>query len=173
MSSTMIALIVLVSLTGVIMALIYTHKKQNKKQTARLLDQFSLLGMGYDLSFSSQEILTGRMIGLDGIHRKLLLVEEKEKAWSHTLINLQDVKNCTLQKSYQQLYIAPGDGNKQSQVQEISVQFTFRNDQEPVSIVFYNHILHNIFVMAELETKAREWQVVLSKMMKDANHQRA
>jgi hypothetical protein len=161
----MIALVLVVSLAGIIGALIYIHRQHTRKEKDRLLRQFSLLGTTYALSFSSQELLTHSILGLDGIRRKLLYIEAKGETCAHKLIDLEEVKSCSIQKIYQGKIPSASKERAESQVQDIVLQFIFKHDQEPVTIPFYSMALHSIYQMAELETKAKEWQVMLSKML--------
>jgi len=56
------------------------------------LNTFNQAGADKGLTFSSQEVLTEKIIGLDGLHHKLLIFEfNNSNAIMH--INLDDVKN--------------------------------------------------------------------------------
>jgi hypothetical protein len=173
MSTAIIALILVVSLTGIICALIYIHNQHTKKEKDLLLHQFSLLGSTYSLSFSSQELLSNGILGLDGIRRKLIYIETKDKVSSHKLIDLEEVKSCTLHKVQQGQATAENKERAEPQVQDIALLFIFKNDREPVKISFYSMVLHNIYQMADLETKAKEWQKMLSKMLTVSKELRA
>jgi len=51
-------------------------KHRNKRFDKLSYLQLSKLGSIFNLSFSSQEILSNKIIGLDGIKRKLLVAEK-------------------------------------------------------------------------------------------------
>lgn len=165
MSTTMIAIILLASLAGIICALVYTHQQHKRKERAKLLHQFSLSGTTYGLSFSSQELLHNSIIGLDGIRRKLLYIKAREDQWTRLLIDLEQIKTCTLKKTYQNYPVTGSKEKREAEVQDITLEFAFIREKQPVSISFYNVVCHNIYQMAELEEKAREWQILLSKML--------
>ena len=81
------------------------RKHQKQKRMRQVLQQFSLLGSEYDLSFSSQEVLANCVIGLDGINRKLLVMIRVRMHRCHkAIIHLNEVKKCSLKKVYGAIY---------------------------------------------------------------------
>ena len=82
MSTVIISAIFIAAVTIIFVAFSVINKRNIKKKEDKLLAQFSHAGSSNGLSFSSQEILRNKIIGLDGIQRKLVMVNEKEECTS-------------------------------------------------------------------------------------------
>jgi hypothetical protein len=168
----MIALIVAAVLIGVtICTTVMLEFKNNKKMQNRnieLLRHTNELGIVCNLSFSSQEVFKGCAIGLDGKHRKLLIVEKSNATnYDWHLIDLDNVINCTLKKTYRS--IKAGELEKRSieeYLETINLRLEFLDHREPIEIPFYAHDSNKEVNITELERKARRWQIMLSKMLK-------
>ena len=79
MSTIIVAAILISVITGICLILVSINNKHRQKKASELLNHFSKLGTGNNLSFSSQEILENCIIGLDGIQRKLLILKKIDK----------------------------------------------------------------------------------------------
>ena len=69
------------------------HHLELKKKKEKLFVFFSKLGSLYNLSFTGQEILRDKIIGLDGPRRKLLIVEESLNKYNSIIIDLYEYHN--------------------------------------------------------------------------------
>jgi len=143
--------------------LVIAQKRHQRKALRSLLDEFSRVGSQNGLSFSSQEVLRHSVIGLDGLQRKLLVVErEGEDRHQSVVIDLNDMKRCVVNKGYQR--ISRGDSAKPEELlQSISLKFDVPHLAAP-NIVFYNRIDDPAGSASELESKANHWQVMLTKL---------
>ena len=48
----------------------------------------------------------------------------------------------------------------------IDIIFGFKNgSDEPVSLSFYDNKVNNVYKMADLEAKAKNWETILSKIL--------
>ena len=173
MSSIIIAAILIGIVAFIIILLTTIHNKQKKKKTSALVTQFNHAGMENNFSFSCQEILKNSIIGLDGLQRKLLILEyrEDEKHKRIHIIDLNKVKNCGLQKTFST--IPASDRNKTSEVylEKIQLKFDYTNQDLPAEVVFFDHINNHIYEISELEHKARNWQNILNKLIAPSNKQ--
>jgi len=165
MSTIIVAFIIIGSIVAITWFLVSINKRQTKKKREQLLHRFSQLGTEYNLSYASQEVLKERVIGLDGVNRKLLVLEETNGQQSYYIIDLEEVKNCTVNKIYSS---GQGSGNQKSMDNPlfiIALQFDFKDKRPPVQLPFYDHLTNHVFETAELEEKAKDWEAILSKML--------
>ncbi|MGN6164304.1 MAG: hypothetical protein ACTHOF_07175 [Flavisolibacter sp.] len=174
MSTIIVAFIVIAVVIAICYFLIYTTKRHAQKKTGKLLSISSQTGSKYNLSFSSQEILKNRIIGLDGISRKLLVIEHDTAENDYSIIDLQDVKSCSVKKKY--ITVNMGD-EKSKRMEEflstIVLQFNFKNGKEPFVLPFYESISNHVYEMKELEDKAKDWEAMLQKMLSNETKERA
>jgi hypothetical protein len=132
----------------------------------QLLQQFSQLGAVYGLLFSGQEILKDAILGFDGRGRKLLVLQKQNRHVIQTsLIDLNEVKECSVKKYYGG--IKKGELKKRKLehfLEKIVLHFSFFHDHPPVDVLFYRCTDNHLFEAATLEKKARNWAALLSKM---------
>lgn len=140
---------------------IYAKKKKDK-----LFRQLSKEGANNELVFCSQEILDNKVIGFDGIHRKILVLERNKKTYTSSIISLDEVHHC-------QLLTEEGvfDSNDFKSVSQkikmgiLELQFEFSNHNEAASITFNNGLMRSKREFALLKAKAEYWCVMFSKML--------
>ena len=166
----MSTIIVAAVLTAIIAAITYTlvriDQKQKQKAMNILLQQFSELGSKHGLSFSAQEILKNVVFGLDGIHRKILLLRrENGSAPQSLVIDLNDVTACSVRKYYGTIAGGALQGRGLEQyLQKLTLRFTLSRNLQPVEVTFFNHFEDNFSDIPFLQEKAGHWEAILSKM---------
>jgi hypothetical protein len=166
MSSILTALVIVGSIAAITLVLIYVNNRHQKRKRQKLLHRFSMIGTENNMSFTSQEILQDGIIGLDGLNKKLLVLESSEHDLNWTIIKLEEVKSCSVKKLYQ----ATNRGSLKKQVMEehlekLVLQFVLEGENRKVEIPFFNFGKNNIYQLAELEQKARYWEASLSKLL--------
>ena len=168
MSTLIVALLLVGAITGICLLLLSIAKHQKDKKMNHLLNHFSELGTRYQLSFSSQEVLHGSLIGLDGKNRKLLVLTLTEHHHlKNTLIDLNETRDCTVKKYYG--HISPGDlknARLETYLEKLTLHFEFSTGREAEEVVFYHHFNHHVYQLQELEQKATHWKEILTKMLK-------
>ena len=157
-------------LVGGILALCFLFisiaKRHKRKAMNHLLYHFSELGTLYALSFSSHEVLNDCIIGLDGVQGKLLIMSvNNETAGQHEVIELKEVKACSLRKYYgniqpQALKSRPLDHHLQKMVLHFEMM-----GATPKEVTFYHHTADAYESLKELHTRAGHWETLLSKML--------
>jgi hypothetical protein len=166
MSTIIVASILLFGVIGISTIFVYMHNQQLKKKRQALLFCLSKLAAQHGLSFTSQEELLNKTIGLDGLQRKLLIVEKNNARYDCNVIDLEEVENCLVKKVYNSI---DAGGLKAKRVEEclktIVLQFNFNNDKPSSDLIFYENTVNSIYEMFELENKAKKWQIMLSKMI--------
>ncbi|MCF6405499.1 hypothetical protein L3C95_21525 [Chitinophaga filiformis] len=133
----------------------------------RLLDYFSRLGSKYNLTFSSQEVLRNCIIGLDGVQRKLLVLNGINKGTlTDYVIDLNKVTNCSVKKQYGRIRVNGLRTRKLEQyLENMSLHFKFMMETQPADIPFFRQTENKVGELSDLEDKAEKWKVILSKML--------
>src|SRR5690349_21176027 len=74
----------------------YDMKNIAKPATRNKYSQISELGSRLNLSFSSQMSLGNKIIALDGIKKKLLVMHNSDVVNWHYIVNLKEVKTVSI-----------------------------------------------------------------------------
>jgi hypothetical protein len=145
----------------------FKNVKYMRNSTIDLLKQFSKLGIEYNISFSSQEILNECIIGFDGKHRKLVVLKQcGQFEYDWYIINLDDVLSCYIKKTYRSIKAGELKKKKiEDYLESIILGLEFFDNRTPVEISFYEHAGHKGRKISELDRKAKSWQIMLSKML--------
>ncbi|PWV56333.1 hypothetical protein C7475_101848 [Chitinophaga sp. S165] len=141
--------------------------RQKQKKMKRLLDYFSRLGSKYNLTFSSQEVLRSCIIGLDGVQRKLLILNGINNGpLSEYIIDLNEVSDCSVKKEYGRIQVNGLRKRKLEQyLERMTLNFKFLIEKQPEDIPFFKQTENHISELPRLEDKAEKWKVILSKML--------
>lgn len=129
------------------------------------------LGSKYNLTFSSHEIFGSKIIVLDGVKRKLLILEENHEMNQVNLIALEEVSSISVKRIYNS--IMPGELRKRKVsefLKTILLQFDFEDARETFIVPFYENKKDNINDLPDLERKVKKWQLILSKMIGRQNN---
>lgn len=138
----------------------------SKKRNQNLLRILSREGASHNLTFCSQEILQNTVIGVDGIHRKIIIIEKEMNAYFSSIISLDEVHDCQLVTGSGA--ISNGNFKKsglKNHLSTLALQFDFNNHAQPASIIFSNGILNSKREFDFLKAKAEYWCVMFSKML--------
>ncbi|KAA9038136.1 hypothetical protein FW778_15400 [Ginsengibacter hankyongi] len=142
----------------------FSRLARKRKEGAFL--QLSREGAANNLIFCSQEMLQNKVIGIDGIHRKILIVEKIKNKYNSSLISLNEVQNCKLVTKYKTS--EPGNitqSENSKNLFAIELEFEFRNRAKTASIMFYDGLINSQRELLLLKAKAEYWSVMLSKMI--------
>lgn len=153
----------------IFLLLAFKNDKYMSNRTIDFLEQFNKLAIANDISFSSQEILNDCAIGFDGKHRKLVILQQfGQFEYDWHIIDLNDIQSCFIKKTYRN--IKAGELKKKKiadYLESISLGFEFFDHRTPVEISFYERDAHKGWKVPELERKAKNWQIMLSKMLRN------
>jgi hypothetical protein len=128
-------------------------------------------GSAFNLSFSSHEILSDKIIGLDGIKRKILVAEKNNESGRPYIIELAKVTAITVKKIYNSIKAGALKTRRIEEfLESILLQFEYANEKDPIVLPFYERKLNEIQDLRGLETKARNWQMILSKIAATQNN---
>lgn len=137
-----------------------------KRKKEKLFRQLSKEGATNHLIFCSQEILDNKVIGFDGIHRKILVLEQNKNKYTSSIISLDEVMHCQLLTD--KGFIEPCDFKTMGQQIRkgiLELQFEFNNHHEAASIIFNNGLMKSKKEFDLLKAKAEYWSVMFSKML--------
>ena len=129
--------------------------------------QLKKLGARFKLSLSSYVALGNKIIGVDVLERKLLIAEKIDGLFHPYLIELSKVSVITTKKIYNS--IKAGELKKrriEEFLQSIFLQLELRNGEDTITLPFYERSKDDIHKLHWLESKARNWQMMLSKMLR-------
>lgn len=165
MSTLIVSLVIIIVIVLLIMGFAYINKRNRKAKEQKFIDLFNKAGEKHGLSFSSQEVLHNKIIGLDGIHRKFVVVNENEIS---RVISLDDVKKCSMQKNLE-TYTRTDEKSSGYEmfVKSIFLQFDFKDKRQKETIIFYDNLLQPYAEEKMMESKAKDWEIILSKMIID------
>ena len=150
----------------------FTVYAKNKKE--RLVRKLYREGAANDLIFCSQEIFQNKVMGIDGIHRKIMILEKTSNSYQYSTISLNEVDHCHLvthpAPSKRTQHYQPGN---EPHVATLELIFDFKNHTEPASILFSDGLFTSSTEFAFLKAKAAYWCSMFSKMLSDQLEQRA
>lgn len=164
--STIIFLLIVVAETVIYTLIFFAMKHRNIRFDKIRYLQLSELGSKFSLSFSSHEVLGNKIMGLDGINKKLLILEQTDGQSHSYIIDLDEAKAITVKKIYSS--IKAGELKKrriEEFLKTIQLQFEFGNGKEDIVLPFYESKINNIYDLPGLERKIKNWQLILSKMI--------
>ena len=130
--------------------------------------QLNQLDSKFNLDFSSYTTLRNKIIGLDIIRKTLLIAEKNNGLFRHYLIELNKVCMITVQTIYDS--IRAGDLKKkriEEFMQSIRLQLEFEDGENTIVLPFYERSIDDIQNLKSLASKARNWQTILSKVLRE------
>jgi hypothetical protein len=146
--------------------LLLCYRKEQKRRRAALLTTMSQLGSRNNLSFSGQEVLEESVIGFDGLQKKLLVLEKSEQVYRWYTINLQEVYNCSVQKTYRVGAGSPVAAPPLSgYVNRVELVFHCTGNDHPLAVPFYRSEYNEAAELPALEARAVNWQRFLTKLL--------
>ena len=166
MSHIAVVAILIGMMTVICLLLVLFYNEQKRKTMNQISLRFSRTGSENNLSFSSQEILKDCVFGLDGLNRKILLIRRSNEQYTTTVINLDEIRACSVKKLFGPINVGDLKNKKLEQhLQKIVLHFEFKDSKLPIDVPFFDHIENSIYQLSEMDRKARYWQTMLSKMI--------
>jgi hypothetical protein len=137
----------------------------DRRKKEKLFRQLSREGATNGLTFCSQEILQDKVIGVDGIHRKILILERKKNLYNTSIISLDEVHHCQLVTNEEISDPAKKTFGQQISAGALELRFEFNNHHQASSIIFTNGLNNSKRDLVLLKAKAEYWAVMFSKML--------
>jgi hypothetical protein len=135
-----------------------------KKET--LLKNLSRIGEAHNLIFCSQEILQNKVMGFDGVHKKIIILGKIKNTYNYSIISLKEVQDCHLIAG-EGLQCRGNHNNRGSNFypNTLELQFEFINHSQSASIEFCNGNNHSKREFEFFKAKAEYWCIMFSKML--------
>ena len=162
MSSVFIALILIGCIAAAVAFFVFISSRASKKRKAGFILSFDKASEKFGLDFSIQLFLPKHALALDKTKGMFLHVEEKETGLEDSLIDLRHVKSCKARKIHEYSQGEKGRERPEETLNTIVLELQFIDQQKSVSITFYDHFVNNIHDIADMETKAKEWENLIS-----------
>ena len=106
-----------------------------------------------------------KIFGVDGIKRKILVLEENNGLNSSYIIELDTVKSISMKTVYDS--IKPDELRKRRLdefLKTIHLQFEFKDGRDAVALPFFEHKKNNIEDLPVIERKTKNWKMIFAKM---------
>jgi len=166
MSHLFIALLIVLTIVGILLTLVTMHNNQIRSSRRSMLSFFRDIAAVHNLSFTGQEVLRALAIGLDGPKKKLVIVEEKNDSYDPQVIDLQQVHSCRIKKIYTAIHSSDYKKNRPDDyLKSIALELDLKTSKAPVVVFFYRNEQNSVHEIAELEARVRSWETMLSKML--------
>ncbi len=138
------------------------HKRINNGQ---LLHRFSELGTKYQLAFSCQLDLPGILVGIDGIRRKMMVLNNRENLLEWKLVDLMAIRSCTILKTYDSIMAGElASCSPDRYIHDISLRIITQNNEE-ILLPFYIRHLHNLKDLPRITKTAQDWHHMILKLL--------
>ena len=118
------------------------------------------------LHFSNFDEVGSNVIAIDSTKRKLLYVNNSPVTSSCLIVDLNSLQECTIRKLYDSINAGDLNKNKMSHfLKNIFLNLRFRNGSPSVTLPLYEAQKSYADNVEELETKAKKWRNILSKLL--------
>jgi hypothetical protein len=119
-------------------SLLFIMKNRNLKFNKIKYFLLSKLGSMFNLSFLSHELLDEKIFGVDGIKRKVLVVEENNGSNSSCIIELDKIKSISMKTVNDSIRLEELRKRRLEEfLKTIHLQFEFINGREVVALPFF------------------------------------
>jgi hypothetical protein len=171
MSTLYVAAILVSSVVALVWIFIKFNARKTRREEQAYFDHFNRIASEHNIRFTKHEKFSNKIIGLDQL-KKTLVIFEFENQDNPILINLSDIRSCTLVKEYG--HINAGNENKpklERYTQSIDLTFTFKNKSESITVTLYENHVNAIDQMLSLEASGKDWESSLSQLIPANNRQ--
>jgi hypothetical protein len=143
------------------------------KRIKRFLN-FKGLAKRCKICFSKHDEFGSKFIGLDVLKRKLFYVEQNHEKPTCIVIDVSEVEKCILKKQYESI---DAGGLKKRKLHDylatIFLQLSFKHQSKLVHLPFFEKNKDKNLDVEELEKKAKEWEIAVSKLLPAGLKERA
>lgn len=157
MSEIIVVLLILIPVLLVFIVLSYSHKKKKKKTQAKILVYLHGLTNQLKIKHSFVRCLPHQMVLIDKDARILVVVDHKTDQFSHKWFSLDDIKSLKVINLKQTIPLDDKSKRPDIITTEIGVEICLHEMQQEIFLTVYDHTVHHILQMAELEKEA--WQI--------------
>lgn len=135
---------------------------------AKRLWNLGSLAKNLNLSVARQEVLKNKVIGLDSIKRKLLIIKKINDKSECSVIDLKGVQSCSVTKIYSSISAGSLKRKKLEEfLNTVSLCMKFKSGKKPLKLNFYHNKYNNLSELSILEEKAKSWAETVSNLLPD------
>jgi hypothetical protein len=147
---------------AVSLVIVSQHRFRRQTKTQGLPAHFEEAAAAFHLSITKQEVLGGRMIGLDDKNNKLLFLEAHKDKHDGYLVGLDEIKACVVTKTYGAIREDILRGSSlESYVNTIVLQLDYSSGANSTFLNFYDRATNSESEMRERAEQANAWQELL------------
>ena len=118
------------------------------------------------LNFSSQEEVGDNIIALDLLKRKLLYAKKAPGTSSCLISDLNNLEKCIIKKEYNSIDAGELNTKKLHHfLKSIFLNLVFKNGSRTVSLPLFEAQKEQQGNLEQLETQAKKWQKIVSKLL--------
>lgn len=174
MHSIIIAVALVTTVIIICLVLIAINNRQRRKNANELSNRFFKLGKERNLIFSKMDVLGNFMVGLDDVYNKIMVLTKSEHEYDSFVIDLGEVKDCSKRNIYKRINRGSAKRDEfESYVDEIFLVFDFQEKAEQVNLSFYESGRNSLLEMAALEQKAKDWEMIVTRITKELQRKTA
>lgn len=147
--------VLLVLLLFLLFFYMYTHylkiseERRNREGFREIEEAYQRVKKRNMLSVSTVEKFANRLIAMDRVHGKLVLILYKDSVTWETLFNLDEIVFCRVVRSRNHIG---------GSVQKVILEITFRNNDDAVSFSFFDETLDDKSILDQRLKKAHSWK---------------
>lgn len=118
------------------------------------------------LSFTKQDHLANKLIGIDSKKRKLMILKNVNDKPVCCVIDLKDLRSCCVKKTYGSINAGSLKIKKLEEfLGSISLQLGFKERNKTVIINFYDQRFNEPNECLAMETKAKQWAHIVADLI--------
>lgn len=161
MDTTMVLLLMIAAIIAICLVLGFNESRRKSNDLKRLMKDFSQRATQREMIFTSQEIFENCLLGLDGVKRRLLILDSSVTPYRETYIDLSKVKRCVSKHYFKRCYENDAVHTEATDCCSLSFEYF---DGRKIEIHF-SHEQQDIAQLNEMSAKTRKWAALLSKML--------
>ena len=175
MTTIMVAVILICIITAICVFLVLINNRDKRRRAVQLLDRFKRWEKEHQLLCTEEGVFENYLIGLDEEKRKLLIVKATaSKEFTSDVIDIDDLKGCSVRKEFNK---PDGENFKRlgsdRHLDRIILECEYQDKRQPLEIIFYEPAINYPYEIAELKQKAKHWEIVISRKLRNQLQYRA
>lgn len=142
----------------------FLNKQKQAKKSEDIKASFFECMIELELQPSHVEIFTERVVGLDTVNRKILLLELYQKRYKSTVIELDDVIYCSHVTVFEKL---AHDNSAKSTIilSDIFLELLLK-DLSIIPIAFFQRTSDRFTNLIRREETVQQWEIMISKLIR-------
>lgn len=154
MSQLLIVILLLIPVVLINVLLRRSHRKKWREKERSFLRYFKRMDEAPGITVTLQKQLVHQLVILDEVNGQLLVIDESDGGYTHTVFRFAEINSCTV-LTLQQGFSREAGGETETFVSQIGIDVRPADAENAGRwLLFYDHVQHNIYQKAGLETEA-------------------